>query len=115
MTDLNAILHRNLLGVFNERDAETRLPVLRELYGPESRFSDHDGVAVGPDAIDAKIRTLHARTPGFEFVPGQFYEVQDLGILEWSAGPAGAEPVVRGTDVVIFRDGYISELFVYLR
>jgi hypothetical protein len=115
MSDLSDLVHRNLLGVFNERDEAARLPVLRELYGPDARFSDHDGVAVGPDEIEAKIVDLHARTPGFVFVPGQFHEVQNLGVVDWSYGPAGADPVVLGTDVVIVRDGRIAELYVYLR
>jgi SnoaL-like domain len=115
VTDLNGLLHRNLLGIFNEREESQRLPLLAEIYAPDARFADHDGVAVGPDAIDRKIRDLHARTPGFEFVPGRFYEVQDLATLEWSYGPAGAEPVIHGTDVAIIRDGRITNLYVYLR
>ena len=115
MTDLNELLHRNLLGVFNERDESVRLPVLAELYATDARFADHDGVAIGPDAINEKIRELHAGTPGFEFVPGDFHEVQNLGTLEWSYGPAGEDPVVNGTDVVLVEVGRITALYTYLR
>lgn len=115
MTDFEDLLRRNLLGVFNERNESLRLPALTEIYAPDARFSDHDGVAIGTAAIDAKIRKLHARTPGFEFVAGRFHEVQDLATVEWSYGPADADPVVNGTDVVIVRDGRIAALYVYLR
>ena len=115
MTDLSTLLHRNLLGIFNERDESLRLPLLSELYAPDARFADHDGIAIGTDAINDKVRELHARTPGFEFIAGRFYEVQDLATVEWSYGPAGAEPVIQGTDVVIVRDGRIASLYVYLR
>ena len=115
MTALTDLLHRNLLGVFNERDESVRVPVLEELYAPDARFSDHDGVAIGPDAINEKIRELHDRTPGFVFVPGAAHEVQDLATVEWSYGPAGEPPVVNGTDVVLVRDGRIAALWVYLR
>ncbi len=115
MTNFEDLLHRNLLGVFNERDESLRKPLLTALYAPDARFADHDGVAIGSNAIDAKIRELHARTPGFEFVPGKFHEVQDLATLEWSYGPAGEDPVVNGTDVAIIRDGRIAALYVYLR
>ena len=115
VTTFEELLHRNLLGVFNERDEARRLPVLAELYAPDARFSDHDGIAVGPAAINDKIRELHDRTPGFVFVPGAFHEVQDLATVEWSYGPAGADPVVRGTDVALIRDGRIAALYVYLR
>lgn len=115
MTNFEELLRRNLLGVFNERDESLRLPVLTELYAPDARFADHDGVAVGPAAINEKIRELHARTPGFEFLPGPFHEVQDLATVEWSYGPVGADPVVNGTDVALIRDGRISALYVYLR
>nr|WP_240148452.1 nuclear transport factor 2 family protein [Diaminobutyricibacter tongyongensis] len=104
-----------MLGVFNEREESLRLPQLAALYAPDARFADHDGVAVGLDAINEKIRALHARTPGFVFAPGPFHEVQDLATIEWSYGPAGADPVVNGTDVAIIRDGRISALYVYLR
>jgi SnoaL-like domain len=115
VTDFSDLLRRNLLGVFNERDESLRLPLLAELYTPDARFADHDGVAVGAHAIDEKIRALHARTPGFVFQEGRSYEVQDLATLEWSYGPEGADPVVLGTDVVIVRDGRIASLWVYLR
>jgi SnoaL-like domain len=115
MTDLDGLLHRNLLGIFNERDESLRLPLLVELYAPDARFADHDGIAIGTDAINEKIRELHERTPGFEFVAGQFFEVQDLATVEWSYGPTGAEPVIHGTDVAIVRDGRIASLYVYLR
>jgi hypothetical protein len=115
VTDLDTLLHRNLLGVFNERDGSRRLPLLNELYAPDARFADHDGVAVGPAAINEKIVELHARTPGFEFVPGSFYSVQDLATLEWSYGPAGADAVVLGTDVAVVKDDRIASLWVYLR
>jgi hypothetical protein len=72
-------------------------------------------VAIGPDAINEKIRELQARTPGFAFVAGAFHEVQDLATVEWSYGPEGADPVVVGTDVVLVRDGRIAALYVYLR
>ena len=115
VTDFSDLLHRNLLGIFNERDEALRLPLLAELYEPDARFSDHDGVAVGPDAINEKIRELHARTEGFVFVPGAFHEVQDLATVAWAYGPEGAEPVVHGTDVVLVHDGRIAALYVYLR
>jgi hypothetical protein len=115
VTDFENLLHRNLLGVFDERDESLRLPRLTALYSPDARFADHDGVAIGHDAINEKIRELHARTPGFSFTPGQFHEVQDLATIEWSYGPAGADPVVNGTDVAIVRDGRIVALYVYLR
>ena len=115
MTDLSDLLNRNLLGVFNQRDEALRLPLLEALYAPDARFADHDGIAVGPAAINEKIRELHDRTPGFVFVPGAFHEVQDLATVDWAYGPEGEEPVVNGTDVVLIRDGRISALYVYLR
>ncbi|WP_345761327.1 nuclear transport factor 2 family protein [Diaminobutyricibacter sp. McL0608] len=115
MTNFEDMLHRNLLGVFNERDESLRLPLLTALYAPDARFADHDGVVIGLEVINEKIRELHVRTPGFVFVPGRFHEVQDLATLEWSYGPAGTEPVVNGTDVAIIRDGRIGSLYVYLR
>lgn len=114
MSDLHDLLRRNLLGIFNERDESVRLPLLHELYAPDARFADHDGVAIGPDAINEKIRELHDRTPGFVFTEGEFHEVQNLGTVTWSFGPAGADPVVRGADVVLVDEGRITALYVYL-
>lgn len=114
MSELSDILHRNLIGIFNERDESVRLPLLHGLYAPDARFADHDGVAIGPDAINEKIRELHDRTPGFVFTEGESHEVQNLGTVTWSYGPAGAAPVVTGADVVLVADGRITALYVYL-
>lgn len=115
MTDLADLVTRNLLEVFNQRDDAARRTAAAELWTPDIRFSDHDGVAAGTDAVDEKVEQLQARTPGFEFrVAGPVHEVQELATLDWDYGPAGEEPVVSGTDVVLVRDGRIAALYTYL-
>ena len=116
MSQLTDLMHRNLSEVFGQRDGEARRAAMRELLAPDMTFSDHDGSVTGLDAIDRKIQALHARTPGFVFTEaGPVHEVQELGSLDWSFGPAGADPVVLGTDVVLIRDGRIAALYTYLR
>ena len=38
----------------------------------------------------------------------------DLGRLQWQFGPAGAPPVVAGTDIAIFEHGRIQFLYTFL-
>ena len=115
MMSIESLMQSSLLGVFNQRDEPARLEAMRELYAPGIRFSDDEGTVTGINAVNAKIRILQERTPGFVFsAAGPVHEVQDLGSLAWSYGPEGADPVVSGTDVVLVSDSLIVSLYTYL-
>jgi hypothetical protein len=109
------LMHANLLEVFGERDPQRRRAAIDRIYTPDVRFSDPEEVVVGRDAIHAKAQKLLDDAPGFVFAPeGSLHVVQDLGYQAWGFGPEGAEPVVRGVDVALVRDGLIASLYTLL-
>ncbi|WP_239645454.1 hypothetical protein [Mycobacterium sp. UM_CSW] len=40
---IDDLMEANLLGVFNERDAERRAPAINSTYAPDVRWTDDEG------------------------------------------------------------------------
>jgi hypothetical protein len=114
-TSIDALLHANVLSVFNERDRDARRAAIARTYAADVVFSDHDGVIHGHEAVDEKVQGLLDAAPGFVFRPvGPAREANDLGILDWQFGPEDSAPVVTGTDVVLVRDGRIVAAYTFV-
>ena len=117
MTDavVQKLMHANLLEVFGEPDANTRLEVIRRTYTDDVVFADPHGEARGHEALNAKAQEVRdGAGPDFVFAPdGEVRQVQDLGYLAWTFGPGGA-PVVRGVDIGIVRDGLLAKVYTVL-
>ncbi|WP_250005051.1 nuclear transport factor 2 family protein [Actinoplanes sp. M2I2] len=110
-----ALAHKNLLGVFGERDRDVRAAAIREVYAEDVTFADPEEVTVGRDDLDRKVQRLLDEAPGFVFTPvGEVRSVQNLTLLSWQLGPAGEPPVVSGTDIAIVEDGRIKHLYTML-
>jgi hypothetical protein len=114
--EVEALLRRNLLEVFAQRDGDRRRAAIAELFAPDVVFDDPEGRATGHDGIDAGAARVLDGAPGeFTFAPaGEPSAVADLGRLSWTFGPAGAPPVVTGTDVALVADGRITRLWTFL-
>jgi len=68
------IIERNLLEVFNGRDADSRRAAIDELWNKDGVFIDPDGVHEGVEKIDAVVELLFTRFEGYVFSargPGQ--------------------------------------------
>jgi hypothetical protein len=115
MATIEDLMKANLLEVFGERDGDRRREAIARTYSPEVTFSDPEEVVVGHDALDAKAQKILDGAPGFVFSPGgPIYVNQDLGYLTWNFGPEGADPVVRGVDIALVRDGLIASVYTLL-
>jgi hypothetical protein len=67
------------------------------------------------EALNAKVGSILKGAPGFVFrAAGPAQVNHDLGRLRWQLGPAGAPPVVTGTDVAVFEHGRIRALYTFL-
>jgi len=110
------LMEQNLLEVFNERDPARRAAVVEAIYAEDVVFHDPEGSVTGRAALDAKAAALLDGAPGFVFSPrGPVYEsAGSLGALAWQFGPPGGEPVARGLDVALVRDGLIHTLHTVL-
>lgn len=68
--DLEQLMSRSLLDVFNERDPERRAGAIAEVYGPSIRFYEQDGVVEGPAALSGKVQQLlDGAPPDWTFAP----------------------------------------------
>ena len=84
-------------------------------YAADVEFADPEAVVVGHAALDAKAQQILDGAPGFAFTPaGEVQVNHDLGYLAWNLGPEGADPVVRGVDIALVKDGVIAKLYTLL-
>jgi hypothetical protein len=115
MAEIAELMQANLLEVFGERDPQRRRAAIDRVYAADVRFSDPDEVVIGRAALDAKAQRILDGAPDFVFSPsGPLRVVQDLGYQAWNLGPEGAEPVVRGVDIALVRDGVIARVYTLL-
>lgn len=114
--DYDHLLRSNLHRVFNERDPAKRDVALADLYVADPVMYEPDKVIQGRAAISEIAGGLLERFgPDFTFSPqGTAIGHHGLGMLHWHAGPAGAPPVVIGTDTAQIEDGRIVRLWVLL-
>jgi hypothetical protein len=74
----------------------------------EEQISDREG-------LNAKVESIRKDAPGFVFrAAGPAQVNHDLGRLRWQFGPAGAPPVVTGTDIAFFERRRIRALYAFL-
>jgi SnoaL-like domain len=112
---VNNLMEANLLGVFNERDAQRRALAIERIYAPDVRWTDDEGITVGREALDAKATALQSQMEGLVFTKASpVYQTVGLGYLAWKLGPDGGDPVASGFDVAVVRDDVISELYTVI-
>ena len=113
-TDYAAIAFK-VLHVFGEHDPAKRAEAIREGFAEHVTFADAEEVVVGRDGLDRKVQRLLDQAPAFVFTSvGEVRVVQNMTVLSWQLGPAGAPPVVRGTDICLIEDGLIKHLYTLL-
>lgn len=113
--DVADLMRRNVLEVFNERDADRRRQAIGQLYAQDAVFYDPEGEARGHDAINAGAQRVLDGAPGLVFTIGvEPTAVHDLGRISWQLGPSGGAPVARGTDIGVVHDGRLQKLYTFL-
>ena len=113
--EISKLMEANLLGVFNERDAQRRAVTIERTYAADVRWTDDEGVSVGREALDAKAKALQSQMQGLVFTKASpVYQTTGFGYLAWKLGPDGGDPVASGFDVAIVRDSLISELYTVM-
>ena len=116
MTDtVSDLMEANLLGVFNERDAQRRASAIKSTYAPDVHWTDDEGITVGREALEAKARALQSQMQGLVFTKaGPVYQTRGLGYLAWTLGPEGGDAVASGFDVAVVRDDLICDLYTVI-
>ena len=109
------LAHRNLLGVFGERDPQARAAAIEATYAEDVVFADAEETLVGRDALGQKAQRLLDQAPSFVFRPAGPARIADnLVQLSWQLGPEGAPPVVTGVDISIVENDRIVRLYTLL-
>ena len=112
---ISNLMEANLLGVFNERDAQRRALAIERTYTADVRWTDDHGITIGREALDDKAAELQAQMQGLVFTKaGPVYQTRGLGYLAWNLGPEGGDPVASGFDVAVVRDDLIAELYTVI-
>ena len=104
------------LACWNETDAEVRRELLAEHWAADATYTDPMVDIDGLAALDATIGAVQAQFPGFVFTPaGPVDGHHDIARFTWGLGPADAEPLVVGFDVVTTdAEGRISSVLGFL-
>ena len=112
MSIVRELLDANLHAVFGNRDASARQAAIDATFTEDVVFTDPDGAATGRAIVEERAAKLLGELPeSFAFAEdGIAYLSEDAGALAWTLGPAGADPVARGLDVITVRDGKIATL-----
>ena len=85
---VNNLMEANLLGVFNERDAQRRALAIESTYATDVRWTDDEGITVGREALEAKAAALQSRMQGLVFTKASpVYQTLGFGYLAWKLGP----------------------------
>jgi len=113
------LAYGNLLDVFSNRDATSRLSAIKETYHPDVTFNEPDAVITGHDGINSKVEELLGERQGWAFVPsGNILKNHDMVYLAWGFGPAKedgkVDVKVKGADVLIVEDGKVKKFWVVL-
>lgn len=104
------------LACWNETVPTTRRALIAEHWTENPSYVDPMVEIEGRDLLDATIAAVQAQFPGLVFTPvGAVDAHHDIARFTWGLGPAGAEPLVVGFDVVVTdADGRIRSVFGFL-
>ena len=89
---INKLMEANLLGVFNERDAQRRAATIQSTYAADVRWTDDEGLAVGREALEAKAIALQSQMQGLVFTKAIVYQTRGLATWRGSSGLTAATP-----------------------
>lgn len=114
MTDPTTVA-TTYLRAWNETDTARRAALLRDGWSEDARYVDPLMSGRGAEQIGQLIGGVHERFPGFRFaLLGEPNGHGDHVRFAWSLGPAGAEPPIKGSDVVELHEGRIARVIGFL-
>jgi SnoaL-like protein len=104
------------LNCWNETDPEARRKLIEQVWAVGATYTDPLAEVSGRAAIDATIAAVQGQFPGFVFtLAGPVDAHHRQARFTWNLAPAGAEPVVVGSDVALTDpDGRITAVYGFL-
>jgi len=112
---VETLLRENIHEVFSEPDTEKRHKAIARLWAEDGVFIDHDARYEGHSGIALAADGLAKKFPNFIFTErGEIMAIHGAGKLDWGFGPAGAEPVITGIDVLVIKGDKIGAIYTFL-
>ena len=103
------------IAAWNETDAGRRQALIAQSWAPDATYVDPMMNGAGHAGIDAMIAGAQAQFPGFRFsLISKVDAYGDRMRFTWGAGPAGADPVVEGTDFILIADDRLKTVTGFL-
>ncbi|MFC4785032.1 nuclear transport factor 2 family protein [Nocardioides sp. MAHUQ-72] len=115
MTDFTQLV-RDYIDAWNETDETARTAAVSSLFAPTGRYVDPLADVQGPEQIAATIGAVQAQFAGMVFSLHDDVDAHHgQARFQWGLGPAGAEPLVIGFDVLLTdADGRIEAVLGFL-
>lgn len=112
---VETLLRENIHGVFSESDTERRHKAIARLWAEDGVFIDHDGRYEGHSGVARAADGLAKKFPNWVFTErGEPNVVHGVGKLDWGFGPAGAEAVITGSDVLVIKGDKVGAIYTFL-
>jgi hypothetical protein len=112
---VETLLRENIHGVFSEPNVQKRHANIARLWAEDGVFIDHNARYEGHSGIALAADGLAKTFPKFVFTErGDIMAFHGVGKLGWGFGPAGAEAVVTGIDVLVIKGDRIGALYTFL-
>jgi hypothetical protein len=109
------LLRENIKGVFSEPDSEKRHKAIAELWAEDAIFIDPDTRYEGREAVTRAADAVVKRFPNWVYTElGEIVAYHGIGKLDWGYGPAGGEPIIFGSDVLVVKDDKIAALYAFI-
>ena len=107
---------QHLNEIWNQRDETLRLEAIEKVYAKDIDLFEVGEKFSGYEEVNHKVsNTLNSLLPIFSITQLKPIVINNnVGKLDWGVGSAGAPPVATGTDIVIFENGKIKSLYVFL-
>ena len=104
------------LSCWNETDPVARRSLIERHWTEQASYCDPMAQVRGREAVDATIGAVQGQFPGFVFTAaGPVDAHHRQARFTWGLGPAGAEPLIVGFDVVVTDDdGRIDSVLGFL-
>jgi len=106
---------RTYIDTWNATDPARRARLLEGGWSEGARYADPLMSGDGRAQIDRLVAGVHERFPGFRFTllgtpDGHGAHVR----LAWALGPEGAEPPIKGSDLIEVENGRIARVIGFL-
>jgi hypothetical protein len=114
-TDITTDITDHYLATFNAAGPE-RAALLDRHWSPGATYTDPLAEVAGHDGITALIDGVQAQFPGFVFTRLGDPDAHHRQVrFQWGLGPADAEPLVVGSDVLVLDEqGRIRDVLGFL-